>query len=74
VRQFPDEASTTEDHEEAARLYNACRRAGIVGSIVDMLICASAVRHDLAIFTTDRDFDRYAKHLPLRLHRPRGRG
>jgi len=35
---------------------------------IDLLICAIAYRHKLAIFTTDRDFDRYAKHLPIRLH------
>jgi predicted nucleic acid-binding protein len=73
LQHFPDEPATTEDHEEAARLYNACRRAGIVGSIVDMLICAIAVRRDLAIFTADRDFDGYARHLPVRLHQARER-
>jgi predicted nucleic acid-binding protein len=73
LEQFPDEPSTTEDHEEAARLYNRCRGAGIVGSIVDMLICAIAIRHDLAIFTADLDFDLYAKHLPIRLHQARPR-
>jgi predicted nucleic acid-binding protein len=71
LRQFPDEAVTTDDHEEAARFYNACRRAGIVGSVVDMLICAIAARHDLAILTSDRDFERYSKHLPIRLHQAR---
>lgn len=71
LRQFPDEETTTDDHEEAAKFYNACRRAGIVGSVVDMLICAIAVRHDLAVFTTDRDFERYAKVIPIRLHQAR---
>jgi len=32
------------------------------------LLCAIAYRHSLAIFTTDRDFERYAQHLPVRLH------
>jgi hypothetical protein len=30
---------------------------------------ALAVRHDLAIFTTDAEFVRYARILPIRLHR-----
>jgi predicted nucleic acid-binding protein len=36
---------------------------------VDMLICAAAVRHDVAVFTVDRDFERYARALPVRLLR-----
>lgn len=35
---------------------------------IDMLISALAVRHELAIFTTDTDFVRYARILPLKLH------
>lgn len=73
LQRFPDEMSTTDDHEEAARLYNACRRNGVVGSVVDMLICAIGVRREMAIYTGDADFERYAKHIPIRLHRPRRR-
>ena len=38
----------------------------------DLLICAVAVRHGLKIFTTDTDFAAYARHLPIKLHLPRG--
>jgi predicted nucleic acid-binding protein len=74
LRHFDDEALTVDDHEEAARHHNVCRRAGVAGSAIDFLLCAIASRRDLAIFTTDRDFERYAKHLPVRLHHARERG
>jgi predicted nucleic acid-binding protein len=38
------------------------------GITVDFLICAAAHRRDWTILTTDRDFQNYAKVLPLRLH------
>lgn len=60
-----------EDDENAAAYYNRCRANGIQGTSVDLLICATAARHDLRIFTTDRDFERYAQYLPIRLHRAR---
>ena len=44
---------------------------GIQGSNTDFLICAVAVRHARAIFTTDKDFAGYARALPIRLHTPR---
>lgn len=71
LRAFPDEPLATDDFEEAARASNVCRSSGIAGSAVDFLICAVALRRKLAIFTLDRDFDQYAKHLPLRIHEPR---
>jgi predicted nucleic acid-binding protein len=61
---------TVEDFEEAARANNTCRAAGVAGTLVDMLLCAVAARLDAPVFTTDADFTRYARHLPLRLHRP----
>jgi hypothetical protein len=71
LRAFEDEALTTEDYEGAAHANNRCRRAGVAGSAVDFLLCACAARREWAIFTSDRDFDRYAKRLAVRLHRPR---
>jgi hypothetical protein len=64
---FPDLEITTADYEEAASYYNRCRSKGIQGSSTDYLICAVAVRHDLLIFTSDRDFIRYKKLIPIRL-------
>ena len=71
LRSFDDLRLTAEDHEDAARFNNRCRAAGVAGSAIDLLICAAAARRDLPIFTVDADFGRYARLLPLVLHRPR---
>lgn len=73
LRAFPDEALAVEDFEEATRVGNLCRAAGVAGSAVDYLLCSVALRRDLAIYTTDLDFTGYARHLPLRLHGLGGR-
>ncbi len=57
-----------DDYDTAAQFSNTCRHSGVQGSNVDFLICAVAIRYDLAIYTTDKDFHYYAKHLPIRLH------
>jgi len=68
---FPDLPIRTCDYVEAARFFNACRAEGVQGSNVDFLLCAVAARNGLSIYTVDRDFARYAKHLPIVLHAPR---
>ena len=68
LRAYDDEPLTAGDYESAAEMGNACRSAGIAGSAIDFLICALSRRRDLAIFTTDRDFARYAAALPVKLH------
>jgi predicted nucleic acid-binding protein len=65
---FDDPHLRAEDYEEAASMNNACRGRGIAGSAVDFLICAVAVRRNWQVLTTDRDFARYSKVLPLRLY------
>lgn len=70
LRNFTDSPLETEDYEEAARIYNLCRSAGITGSSVDLLISAVAHRRQWQILTLDKDFERYAKHVPLALYRP----
>ena len=65
---FADLPMWTEDYVTAARFYNTCRGLGVQGSQTDLLICAVACRNQLAIFTTDGDFARFAKHLPIQLH------
>jgi predicted nucleic acid-binding protein len=65
---FRDEPVDTADHEAAAKASNDCRAKGIAVSVVDMLICAVARRRGMAIFTTDRDFENYARALTLKLH------
>lgn len=67
---FDDVVAETVDHERAAAFFTACRAKGISPGAIDVLICAVAARHGLAIFTTDADFSRHAEILPLRLHQP----
>jgi predicted nucleic acid-binding protein len=71
LRSFPDEPIDTSDYEEAAKAGNRCRGKGIIVSIVDILICAVAIKREWAIFTTDPDFTNYAKVLPISIHMPR---
>ena len=71
LRSFPDEPIDTSDYEEAAKAGNRCRGKGIIVSIVDILICAVAIKREWAIFTTDPDFTNYVKVLPISIHIPR---
>ena len=71
LRAFPDLPLETDDYEAAAEFYTLCRRRGVQGSHIDFLICAAAKRRDLAIFTLDKDFNRYSKLLAFELHFPR---
>lgn len=68
---FPDISLLMEDYVTAAKFFNVCRSKGVQGSNTDFLICAVAVRCDLAIFTTDDDFRHFAKCLPILLHEVR---
>jgi predicted nucleic acid-binding protein len=63
-----DHPIETIDHIQAADFFNRCRAKGIQGTLVDLLICAVAHRHDYPILATDKDFTHYAKVLPIRLH------
>ena len=44
---------------------------GIIVSIVDILLCAVAIKREWAIFTMDPDFTNYVKVLPISIHMPR---
>jgi predicted nucleic acid-binding protein len=57
-----------EDYIAAAKFYNECRQKGVQGSHIDLLICAVAVRLNIEIFTSDKDFSFYQRHLPIRLY------
>ena len=47
---------------EAAQLYRSARRAGLtIRSGVDCLIAACAIRHDIAVLHSDRDFTALTK-------------
>jgi predicted nucleic acid-binding protein len=67
---FADETLGSGDFEVAAELCNECLGRGIAGSNVDFLICAVSIGRSWSIFTTDNDFERYAKVLPIKLFSP----
>jgi predicted nucleic acid-binding protein len=64
---FPDVPLRTEHFERAAEFCNICRGKGLQGSNIDFLICAVAAIEELSIYTTDKDFEGYSKHLPIEL-------
>ena len=74
LRSFPDLELTSGDYELAAEYFNIGRRRGVQGSNTDYLICAVSKRNEMPIFTTDRDFLLFRKHLPIKLHAPREKG
>ena len=65
---FPNETILDVDYETAAEYSNLCRRNGIQGSHIDFLICAVAVRTKMKIYTTDKDFSKYANYLPISIY------
>lgn len=73
LRAFDEPQLQVQDYEEAARISNICRARGVAGSAVDFLICAVAHLRNWEVFTTDHDFIRYSKALPVRLFRRESR-
>jgi predicted nucleic acid-binding protein len=56
------------DFEAAARIYAMCRAEGITPrGLTDCLIAAVALRCDVAVLTSDADFERLAEVVPLRV-------
>jgi predicted nucleic acid-binding protein len=54
------------DHEAAAALYRACRRAGTtIRRLPDCLIATVAIRNRAELLHCDSDFDAIARHTPL---------
>ena len=70
LRAFPDTLLARENFESAAWMSNQCAARGIANGAVDMLLCSVAHNTNSPIFTTDQDFLRYAKILPIRLFQP----
>jgi len=68
LRSFPDHPLSTKDYVQAASFYNLCRSKGVQGSNTDFLICSVAISNGFAIFTADKDFRLFARHLPIQLH------
>jgi predicted nucleic acid-binding protein len=71
LRAFPDMALTSQDYELAAEFLDVGRKRGIQGSNTDFLLCAISKRHEMPIFTTDKDFVLFRKHLRITLYAPR---
>jgi predicted nucleic acid-binding protein len=67
LRTFEEPRLEIADYEEAAQMYNRRRSRGIVGSLIDLLVCSVAHRRSWRIFTLDRDFERYARILGVQL-------
>jgi predicted nucleic acid-binding protein len=54
--------------DRAIEIYRKCRKKGVtVRSLVDCLIAAAALEHDLPVLHRDRDFDAIAAVFPLRI-------
>ena len=68
LRAFPDVEISTTDYETAASYYYTCGANGVQGSHTDFLICAVASARGHSVFTTDVDFARYARFVPVALH------
>jgi predicted nucleic acid-binding protein len=68
LRAFEDVPLNTEDYEKAGECSNLCRSHGIAKAPIDMLLCAIALRRGWEIFSLDKDFERYAEVLDLKLH------
>lgn len=63
---LPCEAAS--DFAGAARIYRACRRAGVTPrGLVDCMIAALALRHQADVLTQDADLARIAGVIPLSL-------
>lgn len=67
LRAFPSKLLEDSIFELAASFFKVCRKNGIQGSHTDFLICACSVAWKVKILTKDRDFNRYAEHLPIDL-------
>lgn len=67
LRAIPDPGLEMDDFEKAAEANYLCRSQGIAGSSVDFLLCGVSLRRGWPLLTTDRDFQRFARVLPLQL-------
>lgn len=67
LKYFENSEILNEDFIQAAKFSNICRSNGVQGSPVDFLICAVSFRLNASIFTTDKDFTHYQKHIPIEL-------
>jgi predicted nucleic acid-binding protein len=60
------------DYEDASAIYRRCRGNGETArKLIDCLIAAVAIRHEVPVLHADTDFDAIARHTPLMVDRPR---
>jgi len=60
------------DYTSAALLYRRCRQEGeTVRRLIDCLIGAVAVREGMSVLQRDEDFEVFARHTALKIHRPK---
>ncbi|MBZ0256554.1 PIN domain-containing protein [bacterium] len=64
---FNDLPILTEDYILAAEYFHICRSKGIQGSNTDFQICAVASRTQFPIYTSDNDFELFAKYISISL-------
>ena len=62
-----------DDHIGAAALRTSCRQSGVQIGTIDALLAQLAIRHDLTLLTTDKDFTHAAKHCALRVRPAKAR-
>ena len=55
---FPDMPIPTSHYEEAARLFNLCRKRGVECGAVDILLCAVAAKERWSLLTNDGGIQR----------------
>lgn len=67
ISSFEDTPLETHHFVMAAEFTNICRKQGIQGSTIDLLICAVAYLENFIIFTSDKDFENYKKYLSIKL-------
>ncbi len=67
LKAFPDLNLEIKDYELAAEFFNLCKGKGVQGSNTDFLICAAAVNNNFSIYTNDKDFELFKKHIPIQL-------
>jgi hypothetical protein len=65
---FSDETLLKGDYEQAAKNFNQCRQGGVQGSNTDFLICAVSMSRGWPIYSLNKDFLQYQKHLALKLY------
>lgn len=70
---FSELALSRRHYELAASMFNRCRKHRIQTSYIDFLICATAQDYGIPVFSLDKDFLSFARHLKIALYRPRKR-